>query len=113
MNIQPQELGPKQKLVVEALRSGKYIQGRNRLCTDNGRYCCLGVMNEVLSLGEKNEYCLTNTYEEIGLYDSEGVFTKTVYGWESLIEMNDNHVSFEAIAECMEKYPSLIFTRSV
>jgi hypothetical protein len=113
MNVQPQELGPKQKLVVEALRSGKYIQGRNRLCTDDGRYCCLGVMNEVLSLGEKNEYCLTNTYEEIGLYDEEGLFTKCIDGWESLICVNDDGVSFEDIANYMEKYPSLIFTRSV
>lgn len=113
MNVQPQELGPKQKLVVETLRSGKYIQGRNRLCTDDGCYCCLGVMNEILSLREKNEYCLADTYEEIGLYNSEGIFTKPIYGWESLLEMNDNSVSFEDIAKCMEEYPSLIFTRSV
>lgn len=29
---------------IEALRSGKYEQGFNVLCTtDNGKYCCLGV----------------------------------------------------------------------
>lgn len=34
------------KAWVEALRSGKYEQGKNRLCKD-GKYCCLGVLCEV------------------------------------------------------------------
>lgn len=29
---------------IDALRSGKYRQGRGRLCDDSSRYCCLGVL---------------------------------------------------------------------
>lgn len=32
---------------VEALRSGKYKQGRGRLATPEGYYCCLGVLCEI------------------------------------------------------------------
>lgn len=32
---------------VEALRSGKYTQGRNRLASSNGSYCPLGVLCEL------------------------------------------------------------------
>ena len=35
---------------IEALRSGKYEQGREQLKTDNGKYCCLGVLNEIADL---------------------------------------------------------------
>lgn len=31
-----------------ALRSGNYTQGKNRLRNDNGTYCCLGVLLDVL-----------------------------------------------------------------
>jgi hypothetical protein len=33
---------------VKALRSGNYKQGRGRLCSVNGRYCCLGVLYDQL-----------------------------------------------------------------
>lgn len=36
-------------LWVEALRSGKYKQSKNRLKTDDG-YCCLGVLCEISNL---------------------------------------------------------------
>lgn len=32
---------------VAALRSGEFIQGFGRLYTDDGRYCCLGVLCEL------------------------------------------------------------------
>lgn len=45
-------LTPKRKeAILAALRSGKYKQGRLQLKTLDGKYCCLGVMNEVCALG--------------------------------------------------------------
>ena len=41
------------RLWLEALRSGKYKQGKSRLLTHNGSMCCLGVM----------EHCLTGEVE--------------------------------------------------
>lgn len=37
---------------VKALRSGEYKQGRDRLRDGGDRYCCLGVLCDVLSEGE-------------------------------------------------------------
>lgn len=36
---------------VEALRSGKYEQGRNHLRTIDGRFCCLGVLADIVDPG--------------------------------------------------------------
>lgn len=38
------------KLLIAALRSGKYEQGRACLKTSDGKYCCLGVACEVFGL---------------------------------------------------------------
>lgn len=36
---------------INALRSGDYEQGRNRLCSDEG-FCCLGVLCDISGLGK-------------------------------------------------------------
>lgn len=41
---------------VAALRSGKYVQGTGRLCRD-GKYCCLGVLCDVMGATKKQEPC--------------------------------------------------------
>jgi hypothetical protein len=33
---------------LEALRSGKYVQGKNALKREDGSFCCLGVLQDVL-----------------------------------------------------------------
>lgn len=33
-----------------ALRSGEYEQGKETMCTLDGKYCCLGVMNKIFDL---------------------------------------------------------------
>lgn len=38
-----------------ALRSGEYEQGDGQLCY-NGKFCCLGVLNDVLDLGYPEGY---------------------------------------------------------
>ena len=37
---------------LEALRSGEYKQGKSQLKTNDGSYCCLGVLCDISKLGE-------------------------------------------------------------
>jgi hypothetical protein len=108
-----QELGPKQKLVVEALRSKKYTQGKDRLCTiteSGAYYCCLGVMNEVLGLGETDGNYLRNTYLDIGLYSGAGLNKDRT---TTLSTMNDSGATFFEIANLMENNPETFFSKPV
>lgn len=47
------KLGPMQKKWIRELKSKKYKQCKGELCSaKTGGYCCLGVANDCLSLGE-------------------------------------------------------------
>lgn len=37
---------------IEALRSGKYEQGRGRLRSEDNKYCCLGVLCDLIDPGK-------------------------------------------------------------
>lgn len=41
---------------LEALRSGKYKQGRGKLCSADREYCCLGVLIDVMGLWDDKDY---------------------------------------------------------
>lgn len=87
---------------VEALRSGKYVQGHGQLhnAQDN-TYCCLGVLCDItgtsldeninLSPAQKNATSLSTSN---GIYNSLN---------ECLSEKNDNGMSFTDIADIIEK----------
>jgi hypothetical protein len=79
---------------VEALRSGKYQQGRGHLC-DGSTYCCLGVLCELVvpemkilrvGLGFSYGHSLTCLPREAN--ERSGVAPETE---EILIEMNDGN----------------------
>lgn len=113
-------LGPKQRKWVEALRSGKYFQCRNELCTYHGNYesyCCLGVADKELSLRESSKFSLAHTYDVLTLHDDGGSFLKpiNIYGKQflSLINLNDFGISFKDIALIIENYWFLIFKERV
>lgn len=111
------ELGPKQKIWVEALRSGQYKQGRDFLCQDN-HYCCLGVANDVFNLQETSNSYLEDTFREIGLKTCHGSFilddnVSEFPGYLSLASMNDKGCSFLEIADAIEKYSDLLFSKSI
>ena len=81
---------------VAALRSGEYTQGRYSLITEDGGYCCLGVLCMVLGKPE----LLTANYEYLrkasGLTNSET---------EGCAELNDSaRSSFNQIANYIEGY---------
>ena len=97
------------KLWVKALRSGKYKQGRGRLRRRSGSvvtYCCLGVLCEVAkSEGVISRYT-----------GSDGFPIDKILKWAELPDdnprlnrsratvLNDSGMSFEHIADRIEKY---------
>jgi hypothetical protein len=121
---------------IEALRSGKYKQTKEKLRSRNGAMCCLGVLCDVAGL--KKEYRNGHYYysygndedsmelpdefaEAFGMQNISGVFPK-VEGQrfqtirpkgvetDSLIQMNDDgKYTFKDIADVIEKHPELIF----
>lgn len=79
---------------IEALRSGKYKQGRSRL-KHSGRYCCLGVLCEVAGYTPKRhdvDLCLTPLSEKL----PKSIESDCIY-------MNDSkRKSFAEIADYIE-----------
>lgn len=103
---------------IEALRSGKYKQGRNVLRSSNDRFCCLGVLCDISGQGQwKGESCGCEAgyyyYERNGQpAESEGitlpVFVKHFANIEDkdqevLMGMNDHdNISFDEIGDWIE-----------
>lgn len=106
---------------LEALRSGKYQQGHHYLKDKNGGYCCLGVLQHILS-GEveygdggdvrcypSNEWALDHellkTPQEIRFDPRVHVYSKTLEEvvYEHVSYLNDQKVPFEEIADALEK----------
>ena len=108
------------KLWVEALRSGKYRQGKKVLRTANGEMCCLGVLADIagckwkrhdngwLADGEDNS-APSRAMAFVGLIGSEG---ETEYG-DPLSYLNDSGAPFSEIADIIESEPEGLFAESV
>ena len=112
--------------LVEALRSGKYKQGKKALRIKGDFYCCLGVACDVSELGEwgelhRDQICYNiQCFSYMGI---DGVLPKYVmnyYGFitpkgshlihkESLTSLNDKGYSFEQIADIIESEPEGMF----
>ncbi len=76
---------------VRALLSGRFEQGSCLLKDYDGKYCCLGVLNEIAALGmpEKVSYLSDTVGKRIGIpHDVQVV----------LAEANDDGVPFEMLA---------------
>ena len=100
------------KTWVEALRSGKYLQGKFQLKYNN-TYCCIGVLCEInykldeqgfLSDGNEN-YLNDELVKEFNM-DSAGKFEGfEIEGYSSLVQLNDDgNFTFNEIADIIEKY---------
>ena len=93
---------------LEALRSGKYKQGRGCLRSENNKFCCLGVLCDLVApqdwepgLEEMGHY-----YGHRGSYGAPDQAIKDVVSiasWGKLMEMNDSGASFTEIADWIEK----------
>jgi hypothetical protein len=93
---------------VEALRSGKYKQTKNRLQRD-GKFCCLGVLCEVAGLSSKIEedgkvYYTTAAGSQLGFSLPAGEFGFSMAIQNALTDMNDHGKRFKTIANWIEKY---------
>lgn len=113
----------KQELLswTNALRSGEYTQGQERLKTINPdgscSHCCLGVLCEIQGVPQKKfEDCYR--FADAGCYlptsialefgSDEGVFADLgmpfLGGFNSVAQANDEGVSFAEIADHLDKY---------
>ena len=100
---------------IKALRSGKFKQGKNALCTVEGKtakYCCLGVLCHILKTPytkneggfkeyEGNDGSLPKSImKKCNIDDDFGCYFG---GVESLAALNDNGKSFKQIADVIEQ----------
>ncbi len=95
---------------LEALRSGKYKQGRDTLCDGTG-YCCLGVLSDIqgrLTKDKDNDYYYDgNNCVELG-HDNPVNFVNYYAAIQqlgtnySLASLNDRGATFEEIANIIE-----------
>ncbi|SRR6266404_5786977 len=112
------------KLWIEALRSGKYRQGKGQLNVKESM-CCLGVACELfiqnggtlsrevihgddVRYGGDDYYTPKAVKEWLGLRDQRGDFGGVFEG-KSLSSMNDNGQSFAQIADLIESNPPGLF----
>lgn len=95
---------------LEALRSGKYKQGHERLYNSNDNsFCCLGVLCRVQhpedSLEKIDMYAMpAEIYSEFAFDDADWDLKCKVDGeMEILAELNDHGRTFLAIADIIER----------
>lgn len=99
---------------VKALRSGKYIQGKIRLKSNDEKFCCLGVLCDISKKSRwtkdkrglnwyntSEKYLPTIVQKYSGIKTSSGVNKKL---GRSLISLNDSgDFTFNDIADYIEK----------
>lgn len=98
---------------LEALRSGRYKQGRERLRNRRDEFCCLGVLCDISGQGQWKLASDGTTYyyckEEINGYHCLPPFMEKFSGVggeteECLLRLNDiNELGFPEIAEWIEE----------
>lgn len=103
---------------IDALRSGKYVQGRGRLNINNEEFCCLGVICEVaMGCGvelkkrirrgiysyDGSSVILPSTVADLLDVSAEGTFLNDDCDERALSAMNDSGMTFSEIAKVIEK----------
>ena len=94
------------KMWTEALRSGKYKQGRGYLYSE-GKYCCLGVLREIApkemrkSPGVRRGALSRKVMNWAGLSEADPIIM--IRGFKKASEANDClKLSFDEIADLIE-----------
>lgn len=105
---------------IDALESGNYLQGKNRLCTEidekgTKSYCCLGVLSDVQNLLVHGRDCeisphyLSRENPNYSFFGENGSFSPLYISNEKgksinlLSEMNDEGFSFLEIVEVIKQ----------
>lgn len=101
------------QLWVKALRSGEYKQGRTRLRTKDGKYCCLGVLTdlavkngvipEFIGSGGACNLLLDDVRQWAGLDDKYGSYSRSDHA--CLCQDNDRGKDFSWISDLIESEP--------
>jgi hypothetical protein len=112
------------KLWIDALRSGKYRQTKEKLKSTRGGMCCLGVLADLAGCEwtpNDNErgfnadgiwgYAPSKAMEFVGLVNRSGQFGDgDIDGYKmSLAALNDAGKRFKTIADIIESEPSGLF----
>lgn len=94
---------------VEALRSGKYEQGECALRTSDDKFCCLGVLCDVVApngwMDGVDEDAFGHTESKHTAYLPPGISGLTQVGdddAQTLTQMNDSGKAFPEIADYIE-----------
>lgn len=114
-----QELGPRQREWVEALRSGKWRQAKGVL-KNGDSFCCLGVACEISGLGEwkvpeeedREKYLGAATVlpeEVMDFFSFKDEFGSHENLDSSLTRDNDSGKSFSEIADIIEENAEELF----
>lgn len=124
-----QPLGPRQQALIEALRSGRYTQAKNRLRTADGM-CCLGVACDISGIGEwevrfegedgEEKFGFAGSTADLPEIVMEYFGFRTATGeydysdekrseFNQLSAKNDNGMSFADIADIIEKNADELF----
>lgn len=103
----PQKMNPEVKAKwIEALRSGNYQQGRKHLRSLDDKFCCLGVIEDVMGCTWEET---TRNYEIKGFTGVLPPGDREKFGLDPsaeslLISMNDSGKSFAEIAAWIEEH---------
>jgi hypothetical protein len=109
------EMEPQVKqLWVEALRSGRYKQGKGVLRNTEDEYCCLGVLCDIhddqiwkQSYEHSYTYLLEEVFVPLEVQRWSGITHNGILTYEedhNLVHLNDTGSSFEEIADLIEEY---------
>jgi hypothetical protein len=116
MTLSLEEMKANRRKWVEALRSGKYEQGKNNLYCE-GRYCCLGVLALLAGYdageieGQGTLGGREKALQFVGLRGAMGGFGHDD-DRQFLADLNDEGTSFEEIADIIESNPPGLFIDS-
>ena len=97
---------------VEALKSGKYKQGRGQLRSLNNEFCCLGVLADITECNWETEedggYCYKTKNPDSGLFETHSCYVPFDFlsfkVQKELTDLNDYHASsFPEVADWIEK----------
>jgi hypothetical protein len=91
---------------VDALRSGKYKQGQTYLLNkENGSYCCLGVLCEVVGAsGWQDDAQLPPEIQDLTGVSALGRIPNAIHGYDLLSALNDSlKYDFNRIADIIEE----------
>lgn len=100
---------------LDALRSGEYQQGLQKLRGEDDTFCCLGVLCDLYAKETGTEWSVQNGWMEflghetylpdrVAVWADCDTYPRVPFSGESLAGMNDTGTTFAQIADLIEEY---------